>query len=344
MKQAFVPKPGKIVYREIERPVLRPGCVIIRVARIGICGSDIHTFRGKHPLVSFPLVQGHEFSGYIEECAPDVRGFSKGDLVTVQPAVGCGLCEKCRNGVFAQCDDLKFIGGSLPGAGSELFLAEVRQVVKIPDGVSADEASMIEPLAVAVHAVGKCPDIKRKRVLVAGGGTIGNLVAQMARACGAGDIVLLERYGLRLEIARSLGLAAYTPPSPPVAEKEIRGFYKGQKPQIAFECVGGAGPLNTCVESVERGGHVIILGVYEKPVKAPFITVQDRELHLVGSLMYTWDDYRTAVKLLQKKRVDVTRLQTHHFPFERWRDAYEMLLKNVQGAMKVVIDLHDGIR
>jgi len=343
MKQAFVPKPGKIVYREIEPPALRPGCVVIRVARIGICGSDIHTFRGRHPLVSFPLVQGHEFSGYIEDRAPDVRGFSKGDLVTVQPAMGCGICDKCGKGLFAQCDELKFIGGSLPGAGSELFLAPARQVVKMPAGISADEASMIEPLAVAVHAVGKCNDIKRKRVLVVGGGTIGNLVAQTARACGAGDIVLLERHGLRLEIARSLGLAAYAPPSPPGAEKQIRGFLGGQKPQIAFECVGGVGSLNTCIESVERGGRVVILGVYEKPAPASFLSVQDRELHLVGSLMYTWEDYRTAVKLLQKKRIDVKRLQTHHFPFEEWRDAYALLVKSPHETMKVVIDLHDGI-
>ncbi len=341
MKQAFVPEPGKIVYRDIEKPVPRPGCVIIKISRIGICGSDIHTFRGRHPLVSFPLVQGHEFSGYIEYFAPDVEGFSKGDLVTVQPAVGCGICEKCRGGLFAQCDDLKFIGGSLPGAGSELFLAESRQVLKIPEGINADEASMIEPLAVAVHAVRKHPDIEAKRVLVAGGGTIGNLVAQTARSLGAEAISILERYELRIGIARSLGLAAYAPPAPAEPVNEIRETFGGKKPHIAFECVGNAGPLNICIESVERGGHVIILGVYESKAEAPFIIVQDRELHLVGSLMYTWDDYHEAVNLLHEKRIDVRSLQTHHFPFEEWREAYALLDERPHEAMKVVIDLHD---
>lgn len=341
MKQAFVPEPGKIVYRDIEKPALRPGCVIINISRIGICGSDIHTFRGKHPLVSFPLVQGHEFSGYIEECAPDVKGFSRGDLVTVQPAVGCGICEKCRNGIFAQCDDLKFIGGSLPGAGSELFLAESRQVVKIPDGISADEASMVEPLAVAVHAVRKHPDIEGKRVLVAGGGTIGNLVAQTARSLGAKDIAVLERYELRLEIARSLGFSAYTPPPLPDVEKTIREIFGGRKPHIAFECVGSSEPLNFCIGSVERGGYVIILGVYERPVMAPLITIQDRELNCIGSLMYTWDDYHAAVNLLYEKKIEVKPLQTHHFPFEWWRDAYALLDEKPHETMKVVIDVHE---
>lgn len=339
MKQAVVTEPGKIVYQEVAGPALEPDNVIIRIARIGICGSDIHVFKGKHPLVRFPLVQGHEFSGYIEQAGSRVEGLQPGDLVTVEPAIGCGECPKCRAGRVAQCERMLFVGGALPGAGSELLAMNSQYVLRMPPGVAADDAAMTEPLAVAVHAVRRASSVEGKNVLVLGAGTIGNLTAQVARLFGAASVVLVDKLPFRNSLAKQLGFPALDPGQVDSLDDAIRRLFGGESPQVAFECAGGAAPLNTCIRTVVRGGDVVVVGVYEEDPRTEMILVQDRELNLLGALMYTWDDFHTAVDLIAKRQVELNLLRTHHFPFDRWPDAYKLLLENPNMTMKVMIDL-----
>ena len=339
MRQAVVPEPHKIIYRETADPTLEPDQVIIRVSRIGICGSDVHVFEGKHPLVSFPLVQGHEFSGFVAQVGSQVTGLQEGDLVTVEPAIGCGVCARCQAGLFAQCEKLLFIGGALPGAGSDLFAVDARYVVKMPAGVDADDAAMTEPLSVAVHSVRRLGSIQGKRVLILGGGTIGNLTAQVARAMGAGRILLVDMIPFRTSLAEKLGFMTLNPSQVASVEEAVIERLDGERPDAAFECVGKEAPLNTCIRAVVRGGEVVVVGVYDHDPRTQMIQVQDKEVSLLGSLMYTWEDYHTAVRLMQDKVVDLKLLQTHHFPFERWLEAYSMLLEHPDQAVKVMVDL-----
>ena len=339
MKQAVVTEPSKIIYQEAAEPVLEPDNVIIRIARIGICGSDIHVFKGKHPLVRFPLVQGHEFSGYIEQVGSQVAGLQPGDLVTVEPAIGCGKCPKCQAGLVAQCERMLFVGGALSGAGSELLAMNPQYVLRMPPHVEADDAAMTEPLAVAVHAVRRASSVEGKNVLVLGAGTIGNLTAQVARLFGAARVVLVDKLPFRNSLVKQLGFLALDPDQVSSIEDGIRRLFGGESPQVAFECVGGAAPLNTCIRMVVRGGDVVIVGVYEEDPRTEMILVQDREINMLGALMYTWDDFRTAVDLIDKRQVELNLLRTHHFPFDRWPDAYKLLLENPNMTMKVMIDL-----
>ena len=339
MRQAVVTEPGKIVYREVPRP--EPGAeeVLLRIARIGICGSDVHVFEGKHPLVSFPLVQGHEFSGTVEAVGERVTGLRQGDLVTVEPAVGCGECDKCAAGLLAQCERMLFVGGARPGAGGDFLAMEASHVVKMPPGVDADDAAMVEPLAVAVHAVRRPAAVAGKRLLILGGGTIGNLTAQVARACGAGPIVLVDKIAERCRLAEALGFRTIDAGQVASPEEAAYAALDGKRPEVAFECVGKAAPLNTCIRTVVRGGDVIVVGVYEEAPRAEMILVQDKELNLLGSLMYTWHDYRQAVDLIARGEVSLKPLQTHHFPFEAWAEAYHLLMTRPDEAVKVLIDV-----
>jgi L-iditol 2-dehydrogenase len=338
MKQAYMPRPGEILYRDVEKPSPRPGSVVIRVVRIGICGSDLHVFHGKHPLVSFPLVQGHEFSGYIDAVGAGVSGLSPGDLVTVQPAIGCGICPRCKEGVFAQCDNLRFIGGALEGGGSEFFLVDARHVVKLPRGVSADDAAMVEPLSAAVHAVKKALPLEGKDVLVLGGGPIGNLTAQVARLFAPGRIVVLERDVFRADVLRRLGFD--TPASADTLDAAaVRERFDGRDPDIVFECVGIEATTNLGIRAVRRGGHMVVMGVYGSHPMVEMILVQDKEIIMSGSLMYTWDDYRQAVTLIAEHRVSLGILQTHHVPFAKWIDGYRLLADNSVGVLKVLVDV-----
>jgi L-iditol 2-dehydrogenase len=339
MKQAVVTEAGKIIYREIPRPVPGPNQALIRVARIGICGSDVHVYEGKHPLVKFPLIQGHEFSGYVEEIGNQVKGFNVKDLVTVEPAISCGTCSKCKVGLVAQCEKMLFIGGALPGAGSEFLAVDAGYVLKMPPGVDVNDAAMTEPLAVAVHAVGRAGNVVGKRLLIMGGGTIGNLTAQVARFFGAGLVVLVDPIPERNKLAEKLGFRTVDPAQSSSIEEAVTMIMGNSRPEVAFECVGKESPLNICISSLERGGTVVDLGVYSQDPQTRMILVQDKEINLLGSLMYSWNDYRFAVELMKNKKVDLKSLQTHHFPFEAWSEAYKLLKTKPDEAVKVLIDL-----
>jgi L-iditol 2-dehydrogenase len=338
MKQAYMPRPGEILYRDVEKPSPRPGSVVIKVVRIGICGSDLHVFHGKHPLVSFPLVQGHEFSGYIDSVGTGVSGLSPGDLVTVQPAVGCGKCPRCKEGIFAQCDNLQFIGGALEGGGSEFFLVDARHAVIMPRGVSVDDAAMVEPLSATVHAVKKASPLKGKDVLVLGGGPIGNLTAQVARLFAPGKIVVLEKDVFRADVLRRLGFD--TPASAGGLDAAaVCERFDGRAPDTVFECVGIEATTNLGIRAVRRGGHMVVMGVYGSPPEVEMVLVQDKEIIMNGSLMYTWEDYGDAVTLIDEHRVNLGILQTHHVPFTKWIDGYRLLTDNSAGVLKVLVDV-----
>jgi len=339
MKQAYMPEPGVILYRDIERPVIEPGKVIIKVSRIGICGSDVHVFKGKHPIVKYPLVQGHEFSGYIEEIGEGVTGLEKGDLVTIQPAFGCGNCAKCKKGLFAQCNKLSFVGGDIHGGGSEYFKIQSEHVIKIPKTVSVNDAAMVEPLAVAVHSVKKVPGVEGEDILIVGGGTIGILVAQVAKQFKAKRIIISDIIPARNRIAADCGFLSINPAKVDSFEEELNKLLSSEPVAIVFECVGNEAAFNTCIRAVSRGGHVILIGVYEKAISCEMILVQDKELNMIGSLMYTWSDYLQAVDLIAGGRVNLKILQTHHFKFDRWIDGYKLLKEKPEEALKVLIDM-----
>ena len=211
MRQAFVPEVGRIEYREVERPSPGPGEVVIRVGRIGICGSDVHVFKGEHPIVQPPLVQGHEVSGTVVELAPDVESLAVGDIVCIEPAIGCGLCDRCEVGLMAQCEHLDFIGGNLDGPASEYFAVAAAQLVRMRPTTSLDDAAMTEPLACAVHAVRRAGSVSGREVLVTGGGPIGALVAQVAWLQGAHQVIISDPAAGRRRALEACGLETFDP-------------------------------------------------------------------------------------------------------------------------------------
>ena len=204
MKQAIMVQPGVIEFRQVEKPTIQDDEILMQTKRIGVCGSDIHVFHGTHPYTGYPVVQGHEVVGYVFEVGQAVEGIAVGDKVTFTPQVVCGECYPCRNGMYHVCEKLKVMGFQTGGAAQEYFVLPRWNVFKLPDELSLDHAAMLEPVAVGVHAVRRAGDITGKKVLVLGAGTIGNLVAQVAKALGAAAVMITDISDYKLKESHSL--------------------------------------------------------------------------------------------------------------------------------------------
>ena len=208
MLQQVMTAPKEIIFREIDIPEVGDDEVLIKIKKIGICGSDIHVYHGTHPFTSYPVTQGHEVSGEVVEVGKNVSKVKAGDRVTIEPQVRCGKCYPCRHGKYNLCEELKVMGFQTTGTASEYFKAPELNVTKLPDDMDYSKGAMIEPLAVAVHAISRSGDIRGKRVSVIGAGPIGNLVAQSAKAMGAERVMLSDVSDYRLSLGKKVGIDA----------------------------------------------------------------------------------------------------------------------------------------
>ncbi len=339
MKQAVMTAPGAIEIRQVEQPAPRPGEVLVHIQRIGVCGSDIHVYHGLHPYTSYPVVQGHEVAGTIAALGPGVSGFALGEPVVFMPQVTCGECYSCRHGMYHICDQLKVMGFQTDGAAQDYFPVPAEMVLKLPAGISLDQAAMIEPLSVAVHALRRGGEVAGKRVLVLGAGTIGNLVGQSARAMGAAAVMVTDLSEYKLEMARQVGLAhAVNTQQQDLGEAILRDFGP-DKADLILECVGAQDTISQAVAHARKGSMIVVVGVFGKKPVVDLGLVQDRELSLVGTLMYQKTDYEKAIELVDRGLVHMDPLITHRFPFDQYLQAYHTIEASGGKYMKVMIEL-----
>jgi L-iditol 2-dehydrogenase len=339
MLQAVLQMPEKVIFREIKRPVPASGQVLIKVERIGICGSDIHAYYGKHPYIKAPIVQGHEFSGLIAEVGERVEGLAPGDNVTVMPQLVCGQCYPCKHGNYHICNQLKVIGCQAEGAAQEYIAVNSKLVVRLPENMNYEEGAMVEPVAVGAHAVGRLGNVEGLNVLVLGAGPIGNLTAQVAKGLGAKSVMITDVSNYRLGVARECGIEHAVNTS---SEELIQALDKAFSPDRAdaiLECVGVQETIGQAIRAARKGSDIIVVGVFAERPSVDIGLVQDKELRLIGTLMYREEDYRVAVDLIRAGRVNLKPLMSKHFPFKEYPQAYKFIERNRERTMKVFIDL-----
>ena len=341
MLQSVMTAPGKIEFRDVPVPELKQGKVLVKIMRIGICGSDIHVFHGKHPYTSYPVVQGHEVSGRIEEIASDVSGLNVGDKVTIQTQVVCGQCYSCLHGQYHICDNLKVMGFQTTGMASEFFAVSADKILKLPDHISFDEGAMVEPLAVAVHALQRSESVKNKNVLVLGAGPIGNLVAQTARGLGAKSVMVTDISDFRLNKARECEIDFCVNTKNEDLEKAIFDHFGPDKADLILECVGANATIEQAIEHARKGTDIIVVGVFGDQANVDMGLVQDRELRLIGTLMYQEKDYLQAIELLDQGAIKTAPLLTDYFEFEDFLKAYEHIESKGDQAMKVMMIIQE---
>lgn len=339
MKQAVMIAPGKIDFRHVEEPTLKDDEVLMQTKRIGVCGSDIHVYHGLHPYTSYPVVQGHEVSGIVAAIGKNIKGISVGDIMTFTPQVTCGECYPCQLGMYHLCERLKVMGFQTGGAAQEFFALPAWNVFRLPDDMPLDYAAMIEPVAVAVHAVGRGGGAMGKKVLVLGAGTIGNLVAQVASASGAKAVMITDVKDYKLSKAKECGIDyVVNTVQNDLMDALLRDFGRNRA-DLTLECVGTEKTVTQAVECARKGTTLVIVGVFgQKPV-VNLGYVQDWELNLVGTAMYQKQDYERAIELIMEDKIHLDTLVTHRFAFDDYLKAYQTIENSGGEYMKVMIEL-----
>jgi L-idonate 5-dehydrogenase len=314
MKAIVIHAAKDLRIEECSEDSLRPGQVRIRLATGGICGSDLHYFNhGGFGTIRLkqPMILGHEVAGHIVDIAEDVHGFEVGQLVGVSPSRPCHACAYCRDAMYNQCLHMRFYGSAMPfphiqGAFREMLVADASQCVAA-DGLSAAEAAMAEPLAVALHATRRAGDMLGKSVLVTGCGPIGLLAILAARRAGADRIVATDLSAFTLAMAKHVGADTVLNLSD---EANALDAYKSNKGcfDVLYECSGAQAALVSAIGAVRPGGTLLQLGL-GGDMTLPMMQITAKELVLKGSFRFH-SEYATAINLMQKQLIEVKPLIT----------------------------------
>lgn len=340
MLQQVMTAPGAIEFREIPVPEPGEGQALVKIMRIGVCGSDIHVYHGKHPFTKYPVTQGHEVSGEIVALGAGVTGFKEGQKATIEPQVVCGKCYPCRHGKYNLCEELKVMGFQTTGTASEYFAVDAKKLTPIPERMGYDEGAMIEPLAVAVHAVKQMGGVKGLKVAVLGAGPIGNLVAQAAKGMGAYSVLITDVSDLRLQKARECGIDfCVNTRARDFGEAMVEAFGP-DKADVIYDCAGNDVTIGQAIKNARKGSTIVLVAVFAGMATVDLAVLNDHELDLKTTMMYRHEDYVDAIALAEDGSVKLRPLISKHFAFKKYLDAYRYIDENRETTMKVIIDIH----
>jgi L-iditol 2-dehydrogenase len=345
MRALVVDAPNEFAVRDVERP--RPGRfeVLCRVKTVAICGTDPHIIQGHYPGFwpkRWPLVPGHEWCGEVVELGEGAAalGWETGVRVAGTSHAPCGYCRRCIEGRYNICENFGVdglhdqYGHNAPGAYAEYVVHSVRSVFRVPDALSDEEAAMLDPAAIALHTVLRGGHRPGDTVVVVGPGVMGLLVAECARALGAGHVIVIGR-GPRLEKARALGHEAIDFSSEePVAR--VQALTGGTGADVALECSGAAEAVGQCVEMVRKGGRVAVIGIPLEDARLPMPRAVLDEIDVVG-VRATAGEMPRATELAASGRIRLKELITHRFGLEDFADAYATFTERRDGALKVIV-------
>ena len=324
--------------RVVERPVPEPAPhqVLVRIASVGVCGSDVHYYehgRIGSFVVTDPLVLGHEASGVVESVGSAVTRLRIGDRVSLEPGVPDLSCPQCLAGRYNLCENMQFHATPpYDGSFAEYVAHHELFAHKVPDRISDDAAALLEPVSVALWACQKGEVGAGSRVLVTGVGPVGLLVVQVARALGAAEVIASDVNQQRLDLARTMGATHVHDPTSATPHSSSR-------PDVLIDCSGNAGAIRAAIDLVAPAGRVVLVGMGGDEYPMPMSTVQERELVVTGTFRYahTWP---TAIALVESGAVELDQLVTSHHGLEQVADALSASARD-SGSIKPMV--HPGL-
>ncbi len=336
MKALLVRSPGD--FAVVERPDPQAGGdnAIIRIRRVGICATDLATIQGRSTVARYPITPGHEFVGTLEYVPPR-SGYQRGEWVTIYPTRGCGTCEACLAGAPNHCRTFGVIGVARDGgAFAERVAVPVDQLIRIPNGLQNEHGALVEPLAVGVHAVRRAACEPGQRIAIIGAGTVGVMVAQVARARGVTDIVLADRLDARRELCRDLGFDQFVLAEPGRLANDLASF--GTRDAV-FDNACTRETLEASVDCLRPGGTLMPLGFPHDAADIPlaYAKAYRFELSILFSRNYARADFTDALELLEGGHVNAARMITGTWPLEQFRAAYDAVTRDPGDHVKVMI-------
>jgi L-iditol 2-dehydrogenase len=340
MKALLLAKYGHLEMTELPQPTPDADEVLVRVAACGICGSDVHGYDGSSGRRIPPIVMGHEAAGVIAAVGSDVRTFKEGDRVTFDSTVYCGACGPCMRGEVNLCDRRQVLGVSCgdyrrAGAFAEFVSVPARIVYRLPDALSFAEASMLEAVAVAVHAVSLAQISKDTTALVVGAGTIGLLTLQALKAAGCKRVLIADVDDSRLALAITLGATEALNAGKELMA-EVLERTSGAGVDVAVEAVGRNETVNGCIDSIRKGGTVVLVGNISPEVTISLQKVVTRQIRLQGSCASA-GEYPQAIEWMASGAIRVKPLITAIAPLEQGPQWFERLHAREPNLMKVVL-------
>lgn len=342
MIQQVMTAPKKIEFRSIPIPALGSNQVLIKVMKIGICGSDIHVYHGTHPFTSYPITQGHELSAKVIELGSSVTQFTVGQKVTIEPQVYCGKCYPCRHGKYNLCENLEVMGFQTMGTASEYFAVDASKVTPLPENLTYNEGAMIEPLAVTVHAVRRFDEIQGAKVAILGAGPIGILLAQAAKGLGADSVLITDVSEKRLSLAKTVGVDYTVNTLNTDFGDAVKEAFGTDKADVIYDCAGNDITMEQAIKYARKGSKIILVAVFGKKATVDLAVLNDHELDLDTSMMYRHEDYVEAIRLVNEGKIQMKPLMSRHFTFQEYLSAYEYIDNNRESAMKVLIDIDNS--
>ena len=323
---------------DVPKPKISDNEVLIRVNASGICGTDIHIYRGEWK-TNTPIILGHEFSGVIADVGREVKGLNVGDPVVAEPNIPCGSCYFCRmseRNYF--CENLEATGVTVNGAFAEYVKVVASNVYRLPKAYNLDEAALIEPLACCVRGIDQAKIKAGDTVAIIGAGPVGLILLQLALKSGASMVIQTDMEDSRLSIAKDLGAdhtINVTKADPVESIKELTGGYGVD---VAIEAVGKPEAITQAMRATRRGGRLVIFGVSPEDAvwKVRPFELYDKELTIKTSYRSPYT-FQRAVKIAVSGLVRLKPLISHVFKLDEIHGAFEVAEKRLEGAVKVLV-------
>ncbi|HEX5785868.1 MAG TPA: zinc-binding alcohol dehydrogenase family protein [Burkholderiaceae bacterium] len=327
--------PRDLVAQHSDKPVRQPGEVLIRVRRVGVCGTDLHIFTGHQPYLSYPRVMGHEFSGTVDEADADA-GLNVGDRVYVMPYLSCGRCVACRQGKTNCCTHIQVLGVHRDGAMAE-YLSVPQAFVHKAEGISLDQAAMLEFLAIGAHAVRRGDVAAGQRVLVVGAGPIGLAAMIFARLRGA-TVVALDGRQDRLDFAAQHAGATAAVALGEGDEDRLSALTQGEFFDVVFDATGNPQAMERGFRFIAHGGRYVLVSIVQGNISFSDPEFHKREATLLSSRNATVEDFETVMAAMRRGDVPDQALATHRLQLAELPTAFERLLDPQQAVIKAIVE------
>jgi 2-desacetyl-2-hydroxyethyl bacteriochlorophyllide A dehydrogenase len=329
MRAAVLEDKGRFVVTEVPDPILDKDEVLVEIQYCGICGGDLHVFK-EGAAVGF----GHEFSGDVAEVGEDVEGWAKGDRIAFEPNASCGECFWCHQGDIGLCEQYYVNLIQFKGGFATYAKVKPRNLHKLPEGMSYEQAALIEPTTCALHAI-KLSGLKEGDVAaVLGLGPIGQLVARVAKAFGAKAVYASEVSKLRIGLAKDAVDEVIDATMTNPVERMLE-LTDGVGPDVVFECAGSVRTSQQSLALIRKAGTIVVEAICFDPVEVIFNSIVLKGITIKGSQCFSPGEYAAAMKLVENRKIDVAPLVTHKMPLDEINIAFETAMKAEGGKILV---------